>query len=379
MVIEKVDPVNDSEFSYIIASEPDGLHFYQIYHSYKYDTYTFLEMTYNSGSRYVSLYVEDEFLDGVFIASAEVDALNYVLEETYVNYSTISNSSSLSYKEFSEYNNEFFDLAVNGWNILLRNETGISMAELGFSHFCNNHRQTIPWYIEEPTCSESGKVEYICKYCGRIMDTVDAPPTGKHNYVNTTMPATTTNNGKVVSTCSVCGNVQKTTVIQKIASVKLNKASFVYNGATQKPTVTVKDAKGKVVNSKYYSVQYPKGCAEVGTYKVTVVFKGLYSGKTSCTFKIVPGKATDLKAVSKKAGIAKLKWSEIDGAQKYVIYYSKNSKSGFQKLTSTTKTAYNVKNLKSGVTYYFYIKAYAKVGGTGLYGAKSKVASTKIK
>ncbi len=96
-------------------------------------------------------------------------------------------------------------------------------------------------------------------------------------------------------------------VIQK-KNVTLAKTSYTYNGKVQKPDVKVKNANGKVLTSADYTVIYVSGRKNVGSYKVTVKFKGDYKGTVTKTFQIVPKgtKITTLKA-GKKSFTAK--WS----------------------------------------------------------------------
>ncbi|MBQ5969623.1 MAG: fibronectin type III domain-containing protein [Clostridia bacterium] len=227
------------------------------------------------------------------------------------------------------------------------------------------------------TCVETGEMTYTCMECSATKTEAIAKTT--HNYVSSVVPATMTASGQIVSACSVCGKVKKTKAINQINSVKLSQTSFVYDGTAKTPAVTVKDIKGKVVNPKYYTVKYAKGCTEIGAYKVKVVFKDLYSGTAACVFKIVPGRVTDLTANSKKTGIVKVAWSPVDGAQKYVIYCSTTKKGSYQKVAVTAKTAYNVKDLASGKTYYFTVKALTQTGGKNYFSAVSNIAKARVK
>ena len=66
----------------------------------------------------------------------------------------------------------------------------------------------------------------------------------------------------------------------------LSKTKFTYNDKSQKPTVVVKDSKGKTIPSSNYNVSYSKGCKNVGVYKITITFKENYSGNITKSFKI---------------------------------------------------------------------------------------------
>ena len=77
--------------------------------------------------------------------------------------------------------------------------------------------------------------------------------------------------------------------IEDSFKVTLSSAKFTYNGAVQKPTVTVKNEKGKALaNKKDYTISYSnENSTNVGTYKVTVKYIGKYSGSYDCEYKIV--------------------------------------------------------------------------------------------
>ena len=313
--------------------------------------------------------------------------------------------------------NLMFANAFLCWYMLLE-EHGFYISQFGFSKYCPGHSGTFSHTEKEATCYKTGIKRTLCAYCGLIMneETIPAgnhrwnkgvvtkeatcntageklltckdcgatkteaiPATGKHNYSKTVTPATTTSNGSVAQVCADCGAAGTTKTIHRIDTVTLDANSFTYDGTAKTPAVTVKDIKGKVVNPKYYTVKYADDCTEIGAYKVKVVFKGLYSGTASCTFKIVPDRVTDLRAASKKTGIVKVAWSPVDGAQKYVIYCSATKKGGYQKVAVTAKTAYNVKDLASGKTYYFIVKALTQTGGKNYFSTVSNIAKARVK
>ena len=72
------------------------------------------------------------------------------------------------------------------------------------------------------------------------------------------------------------------------ASIK--KATVVYNGKEQKPTVTVKTKAGKTLKEgKHYTVSIGKKCKNAGTYTVTIKGKGKYAGSVqTVSYKIKP-------------------------------------------------------------------------------------------
>ncbi len=78
-------------------------------------------------------------------------------------------------------------------------------------------------------------------------------------------------------------------------TVKQNKTAFAYNAKVQTPTLTLKDANGNTLkNKRDYTIQYPSGRKNVGTYKIVITFKGNYSGKKTVTYTISPTIKTSL-------------------------------------------------------------------------------------
>ncbi len=98
--------------------------------------------------------------------------------------------------------------------------------------------------------------------------------------------------------------------------------------------------------------------------------------------KIKVGK-TSLKTLKNQAGRkAKISYKKVDGAKGYEILYSTSKK--FAKRSTgkinTKKTAYTIKKLKKGKTYYFKVRAYKlDKKNEKVYGPYSKVKKLSIK
>jgi hypothetical protein len=98
-----------------------------------------------------------------------------------------------------------------------------------------------------------------------------------------------------VKKCTVCG-YRTYTQIKYVKTISLSKTSYTYNGKTQTPSVTVKDANGKTLKKGTdYTVTYASGRKNAGTYKVTVKLIGNYSGSKTLTYKINPAKISSYK------------------------------------------------------------------------------------
>ena len=93
------------------------------------------------------------------------------------------------------------------------------------------------------------------------------------------------------------GTVQKTYTIARqplnASRVTLSWTSRPYNGAAQKPTVTVKNAAGNTMTKdSSYTVSYSAESRNPGTYTVTVTGKGYYTGTVAKTYSITGEKET---------------------------------------------------------------------------------------
>ena len=137
-------------------------------------------------------------------------------------------------------------------------------------------------------------------------------------------------------------------------AIVLSKKEFTYNGKAQKPTVTVKDGT-EALGSGDYTVAFPGGCTNAGTYKITVTLKGNYSGTAAANYTIKAKKITPTVTLSKTTFTVGKKAQKPtvtvkDGKTKlaascYTVKYSnQNSKKvGTYKVTVTLKGNYSGK------------------------------------
>ena len=233
--------------------------------------------------------------------------------------------------------------------------------------------------MKEPTCTENGVKTYVCKGCGdTYTETIKAKG---HSYVTTITPATMKSNGRKISKCSICNNVQYDNVIIKISSVSISITTFTYNGKTQTPTVTVKDSKKKTLKNKTdYTVTYSRGRKNVVRYSVKVKFKGNYSGKKTFYYNIVP-KATSVKSVkglSKGMQVnLKLQKTQTTG---YQIQYStfKNFKNAKTVTVKNTVSAKKITKLMAKKKYFVRVRTYKTTKFSGKnYNIYSSWSSAK--
>ncbi len=234
--------------------------------------------------------------------------------------------------------------------------------------------RTIKHDYKAATCTRAK----TCKKCG-----VTSGSKLGHSYDKVVTKASATANGSIKYMCTRCKyTASNVTTVYKASKISLSKTTFAYNGKVQKPSVVVKDSKGNKIASSNYTVTYATGCKNVGTYKVTVKFKGNYTGTKSLTFKINPAKTavSSLTAGSKKLTV---KWTkkttQVTG---YQVQYSttKSFKSYKTKtFTSYSKTSLTLTGLKAKTTYYVRVRTYKTVGGVKYYSGWSTVKSQKTK
>ena len=77
-----------------------------------------------------------------------------------------------------------------------------------------------------------------------------------------------------------------------IPEVSLSEDSFIYNGETRKPSVTVSDGDNILTPDEDYTVAYPADCKNTGVHDITVTLKGNYKGTKTASFRITPKQAT---------------------------------------------------------------------------------------
>ncbi len=190
------------------------------------------------------------------------------------------------------------------------------------------------------------------------------------------------------SICTDCGTKQKNYTISKIEQVELSSVSYTYNGKVQKPSVTVKDSKGKALkNGTDYSVSYSSGCKNAGRYTVKVTLKGNYSGTKSLTYNINPKGTSVSKLTAAKKGF-KVTWKkQATQTTGYQVQYSTTS--NFKKgnktvnITKNKTTSKSVSKLSAKKKYYVRVRTYktVKVNGKNvkLYSGWSKAKSVITK
>ena len=152
-----------------------------------------------------------------------------------------------------------------------------------------------------------------------------------------------------------------------------------------------------VKNADVYRIynKTASGWKQLATVKTTTAsFKNLPAGR-SYTFAVRPGTSTSLgvvwgdyktlktatKPAAPKVSIsdvkglgAKVKWTEVEGAEGYQVYYKLDNTS-YKRLGNykSTDRGVQLSNLSYGVYYTFAVRAYKKVDGGYVYGPYNEV------
>ncbi len=239
-------------------------------------------------------------------------------------------------------------------------------------------------------CTQEGKREGIhCSGCRLIISGFEPIAAVGHNYQKKVVQADAKKNGSVSEQCTRCKDQRKKTVIYAAKTIKLSQNSLTYNKKVQKPSVTVKDSKGKALKAQSdYTVSYPKGMKNVGSYEVVVKFKGNYKGKVIKSFTIAPKTTSIVKLTPKNKGFT-VKWNkQPDQVTGYEIAYSTEGKFS-KKQTKIVSVAKNqtvsksISKLKANKKYYVRMRTYQAVKQKGssakIYSQWSKAKSVTTK
>ena len=244
---------------------------------------------------------------------------------------------------------------------------------------------------KDPTCTEKGLTQgSYCVKCNEIFEVQEeVDPLGhKIDGVEPTLTkATTKKDGSYAIKCERCNELVNPQVIAKIneKSIKLSTATCTYNGKKRTPSVTVKDVNGVALEKdKDFTVKYASGRTKVGEYKITVTFKGNYSGSKTLIFTIAPGKTSKITATSSQKEYVKLSWKAVEGATGYRVYvYETVEGKTRKKVASVTgKTTYNLQKdylgdtMAVGAQYKVAVVAYTKLENGTVIHALAGVAHT---
>lgn len=228
------------------------------------------------------------------------------------------------------------------------------------------------------TCTAQGSMSIHCKRCEAKTQSIKIEKLG-HAYSSSftiDKKATTDSAGSKSRHCSRCKAKTQVTTIRKITKVKLKNDHFVYDKKQHKADVLISDSSGKSLKSGTdYTASFPKNSSKIGTYTITIKFKGNYSGKTTLTYKIIPAQVTNLKANQSKTSVS-LSWNKVSGASGYRIYKYNTQKKTYSLLKTVESNSYKISKLKSGTDYIFAVRALKSKNGKNYLSEKSTKIET---
>ena len=90
-----------------------------------------------------------------------------------------------------------------------------------------------------------------------------------------------------------------------------------------------------------------------------------------------PDEVDNVRVSAKNKNFVSLKWSAVRGADGYQVYLYSSSQKKYVKKATVSKNSATVKNLKSGTSYSFKVRAYFKHNSKVYYGEFSDVLKVK--
>ena len=135
-----------------------------------------------------------------------------------------------------------------------------------------------------------------------------------HNYQIVITPAGYERRGYIEKVCSECGDTETLSEISAITSITLQNEVCTYTGKSIKPKVVIKDETGAVLGKDNYTTTYSNN-KSIGIAKVSITFKGNYSGTIEQSFTIAPKSVsiTSVSALSKGFAVSWKKGKDITG------------------------------------------------------------------
>ena len=243
---------------------------------------------------------------------------------------------------------------------------------------CYNHSYKLT-ETKPSTCTNKGYKKYTCTVCNDSY--TESLPLVPHRYENKKKKAGIGTNGYVSDECTVCGDVESKSVIYGVNRITLGSTTYSYTGKSQKPSVTVKNSKGKTVPASSYTVSYSKDTKSVGKHSVKITLKGNYTGSKTLHYTIIPKNTSLSKLTAGKKSFTVTLKKYTTQTTGYQIQYSTSSNfKGAKTVTLSNKTtAKKVKGLKSKKKYYVRVRTYKTVDGKKYCSKWSKVKTVKTK
>lgn len=228
--------------------------------------------------------------------------------------------------------------------------------------------------------AKTNKLSYNCEREGMIC---------YHNYAVQVTKASASKNGSLTKQCTICGKTESSTIIYAASTIKLSKTAYTYNGKEQQPSVTVQDSKGTALKKDAdYTISYSTGRKNVGSYTVSIKFRGNYIGTFNKTFTIRP-KPTVIAKIQPKSKGFKVTWKkQTSQTTGYEVQYSVKNKFAAQgtwskNIAKNKNTSITVSAKKASQKYYVRVRTYKTIKKNGksvkIYSSWSKSKSVVTK
>lgn len=146
-----------------------------------------------------------------------------------------------------------------------------------------------------------------------------------------------------------------------------------YTGKTISPAVSVTLGSTKLSKNKDYTVKYSSN-KNPGTAKITITFKGNYTGSKTVSFKIGLAPMKNVKAATVSNSGIKLSWSKVPCDKYYIYKYDTKTKT-YKLIKTTTSTSYTISGLSQATQYIYRVKAGKTVNGKTYFNGSVKASA----
>ena len=171
--------------------------------------------------------------------------------------------------------------------------------------------------------------------------------------------------------CDYC----KYYTIPYVKTCKLDDTRFGYNGKTHKPSLVIKDSKGKVLKKGTdYTISGTTSAKELGTYTIKIKLKGNYSGSKSLKYSIVPSSPKNLKFVSSTTNSVTITWDKVKSATGYTVFEYECDE--YTKVASVKTNKATIKVPYEAYPGNYVVRAYIKKDGETFRSSYSKIVKT---
>ena len=289
----------------------------------------------------------------IYSTPTQVYGYNVYTGETTLLYSPYLNTAKDYYIYGMTVKNCMLYLDVNNDPDFDRNTKAQTEYRIELSHLKRNVPETRKTY-----CTDTGYTAgTVCEICGKVFSgRAEIAPTA-HVWGEQSLQkkASVSKDGTYVRTCRYCPAKQET-ALPKASKISLSATKYVYDGKVKKPSVVVKDSKGNEIPSQYYTITRSNPSSKaIGSYTVTVQFKGKYTGSKVLTYMITPGRVKKLKQTKVKTTEISMEWSAAANAACYRVEISEDNGKTWYSLGTVSRPAVTVTELDPGVKYQFRV------------------------